>query len=103
MSVLLEISMWPMGKDESVGEYVAGSVDVIDQSGLPYQVNAMGTVLEGELDELLAVVKKCFDRMARDCNRIECLLKFDYRRGAKDRLTGKVDSVEQKLGRPLNK
>ena len=103
MSMLMEFSMWPIGKGESIGDYVAESLKVIDGCGIPYQFNAMGTVMEGELDELLDVVKKCFEHMARDCGRIECTLKFDYRHGATDRITSKVASVEKRLGRPLSK
>jgi len=103
VSTLLEFSMWPIGQGESVSEQVARSLDIIDKSGVPYRLNAMGTVMEGDYDELMAVVKQCFERMARDCNRIACTLKFDYRRGATGRLTGKVTRVEEQLGRTLNK
>lgn len=60
--VLLEFSMSPLGKGESVGEYVARSLEIIDQSGLDYRLHAMGTVVEGEWDEVFAVVKRCFER-----------------------------------------
>jgi uncharacterized protein (TIGR00106 family) len=55
--VLLEFSMSPMDKGESVGQYVARSLDIIDKSGVPYRLNPMGTVLEGEWDEVFAVVR----------------------------------------------
>jgi uncharacterized protein YqgV (UPF0045/DUF77 family) len=45
--VLLEFSMSPLGKGESVGKYVARSLDIIDKSGVDYRLNPMGTVLEG--------------------------------------------------------
>ena len=50
--VLLEFSMSPLGKGESVGKYVARSLDIIDKSGVDYRLNPMGTVLEGEWDEV---------------------------------------------------
>ncbi len=99
--VLLEFSMTPLGKGESVSQYVAKSLDIIDRSGLDYQLHAMGTILEGEWDQVFDVVKKCFEAMSRDCNRITCTIKVDYRKGAQGRLTAKVRSVEQKLGRKL--
>jgi uncharacterized protein (TIGR00106 family) len=101
MSMLLEFSMSPVGKGESVGQYVARSLDIIDRSGIPYRLNAMGTVLEGEWDEVMDVVKQCLERMSADCDRVTCSIKFDWRRGATDRLTGKVESVEKRLGRQL--
>ncbi len=101
MAMLLEFSMSPLGKGESVGPYVARSLDIIDRSGVPYRLNPMGTVLEGEFDEVMGVVRQCLDAMAQDCDRVTCVVKFDWRRGATERLTGKVASVEKRLGRTL--
>ncbi|RMH31391.1 MAG: thiamine-binding protein [Nitrospirae bacterium] len=99
--VLLEFSMTPLGKGESVGKYVARSLEIIEQSGLEYRLNPMGTVLEGEWDEVFDVVKQCFERMRKDCPRISCIIKVDYRRGHKGRLTSKIASVEKRLKRKL--
>ncbi len=101
MAVLLEFSMSPLGKGESVGDYVARSLDIIDQSGLDYRLHAMGTIIEGEIDEVLTVLKSCFETMSQDCPRITCTAKLDYRQGATGRLESKVASVEHKLGRTL--
>jgi len=102
MAMLLEFSMSPLGKGESVGEYVAGSLDIIDRSGVPYRLNPMGTVLEGEWDEVMEVVRRCLEQMSRNCDRVTCSMKFDWRKGAGGRLTAKVQSVEKRLGRRLN-
>lgn len=99
--VLLEFSMSPMDKGESVGKYVARSLEIIDKSGVDYRLNPMGTVLEGEWDRVFDVVKSCFERMSQDCNRITATIKVDYRKGHTGRLTGKVASVEKQLGRKL--
>ena len=101
MAMLLEFSMFPLGKGESVGGYVADSLDIIGRSGVPYRLNPMGTVLEGEWDAVIAVVKRCLDRMAADCDRVTCTMKFDWRRGATGRLQSKIASVEKRLGRKL--
>ncbi|GMV50443.1 MAG: hypothetical protein NBKEAIPA_01146 [Nitrospirae bacterium] len=101
--VLLEFSMSPLGKGESVGKYVARSLDIIDKSGVAYRLNPMGTVLEGEWDEVFAVVQQCYARMKKDCNRISCSIKVDYRKGAKGRIEGKVASVESRLKRKLKR
>lgn len=97
--VLLEFSMSPLGKGESVGKYVARSLDLIDKSGVPYRLNPMGTVLEGEWDEVFEVVRACYVRMKRDSNRISCTIKVDYRKGHAGRLSSKVASVERRLKR----
>ncbi|NLX13788.1 MAG: MTH1187 family thiamine-binding protein [Phycisphaerales bacterium] len=101
MSMLLEFSMFPTDQGESVGDYVARSLEIIEASGLPYRLNPMGTVIEGEWDELLAVVKKCYERMAADCNRLSCSIKIDWRRNKSNQLTAKIESVEKRLGRKL--
>ena len=99
--VLLEFSMSPLGKGESVGKYVARSLDIIDTSGVAYRLNPMGTVLEGEWDDVFRVVRKCYERMRKDCNRISCTIKVDYRKGHTGRLEGKVASVEKRLKRRM--
>ena len=99
--VLLEFSMSPLGKGESVSKYVSRSLDIIDKSGVDYRLNPMGTVLEGEWDEVLGVVKQCYERMKKDCPRISCVMKVDYRQDHKGRLSGKVASVEKQLKRKL--
>ncbi len=99
--VLLEFSMSPLGKGESVGHYVARSLDIIDRSGLSYRLNPMGTVLEGEWDDVFRVVRKCYERMKKDCNRISCTIKVDYRKGHEGRLESKVASVERHLKRKI--
>ena len=101
--VVLEFSMIPLDKGESFSPFVARSLDIIDRSGLDYRCHAMGTVIEGEYDEVMDVVRRCFQTMSADCGRIECSIKLDYRQGAQGRLAGKVSSVEQKLGRPIKK
>lgn len=99
--VLLEFSMSPLGKGESVGKYVARSLDIIDKSGINYRLNPMGTVLEGEWDDVMRVVTRCFQRMKRDCRRISCSIKIDYRKGHSGRLSSKVASVERRLKRKV--
>ncbi len=93
--------MSPLGKGESVGKYVARSLDIIDKSGVDYRLNPMGTVLEGEWDDVFRVVRQCYARMKRDCGRISCTIKVDYRKGHSGRLSGKVASVEQRLKRKV--
>lgn len=101
--VLLEFSISPLGQGESVSHYVARSLEIIEASGLDYQLHAMGTIVEGEIDQVLAVMRQCFEAMAADCDRVSCTAKLDYRRGYSGRLKSKVASVEEKLGHSLKK
>ena len=100
--VLLEFSMAPHGQGESVSAYVARILDVIDRSGVPYQLTPMGTILEGEWDDVMGVVSACFRELESDCSRIGVNLKVDYRQGPAGRLKAKVERVEQRLGRKLH-
>lgn len=101
MALLLEFSMSPFDKGESLSKYVARSLEIVDRSGLPYRLNPMGTVLEGEWDECMAVVRKCYERMSRDCNRISCSIKIDYRKGRTGQLESKIAKVQQIVGKKL--
>ncbi|HVO07201.1 MAG TPA: MTH1187 family thiamine-binding protein [Burkholderiaceae bacterium] len=99
--VLLEFAMAPAGQGESVSAHVARVLDVIDRSGVPYQLTPMGTILEGDWDRVIDVVTACFRELERDCPRIGVNLKVDYRRGTESRLRSKIASVESRLGRKL--
>jgi len=103
MSLLLELSMAPLGKGESVTQDVAKIMDVIDKSGIRYKLGPMGTCLEGEWDEIMDVVKECFQTMKKDHHRIMVSIKADYREGKSGRIQSKIESVEKELGRPLRK
>ena len=100
--VLLEFSIAPVGQGESVSAHVARVLDVIDRSGVPYQLTPMGTILEGEWAEVFGVVGACFEALKADCPRIGVHLKDDYRAGPGGRLKSKIDAVEQRLGRRLS-
>jgi len=90
-----------MDKGESVSDYVSRSLQIISESGVDYRLNPMGTVLEGEWDEVMTVVKRCYETMRFDCKRITCSVKIDYREGKEGRLTSKIASIEDKLGKKL--
>lgn len=95
--ILLEFSMTPLGKGESVSRYVARSVEIVAASGLDYRLHAMGTIIEGEWDDVMAVVTKCYEAMSADCDRVTCSIKVDARKGAAGRLASKVQSVQDKI------
>jgi uncharacterized protein (TIGR00106 family) len=99
--VLAEFSIWPMDKGESVGEYVARCLDLIDRSGLPYKLGPLGTCIEGEWGQVMGVITQCYRALEADCNRITCSVKIDARKGSQDPLTSKVESVQRRVGRAL--
>ena len=101
--VLLEMSITPLGKGESVSQYVAECVELVEQSGLDYELHAMGTIVEGELEQVLDLMRRCIEQVATHSDRVTCAAKLDFRRGHSGRLSSKVTSVEQQLGRPVRK
>ena len=100
--VLLEFSMYPTDKGESVSKEVARSLEIIDASGLPYKLGPMGTCLEGEWDEVMDVVRRCHERMSADCGRIATQIKIDYRATGENRLQAKIDRLKERTGRDLS-
>jgi uncharacterized protein (TIGR00106 family) len=98
--VLVAISISPSGGDETggVSDAVADAVRVIRDSGLPHETNAMFTNIEGEWDEVMAVVKAAVLRVAETSPRVGLVLKADLRRGFETgQLTAKVERVEERL------
>ncbi|MBD3225841.1 MAG: MTH1187 family thiamine-binding protein [Caldithrix sp.] len=101
--VLLEFSMSPLDKGISLSPYVARILDIIDKSGIDYRLNAMGTILEGEYDKVMSVVRQCFFALQEDCKRISISIKMDYRDGKESRLDSKIKTVESAVGKTLKK
>ena len=94
MSTLIDFSIFPVGKGESVSPYVARVVKIIRDSGLQYQLGSMGTTVEGEWDDLMDVVTCCFKELKKDCARIYMSAKIDYRESGSNRIVSKVQSVD---------
>jgi uncharacterized protein (TIGR00106 family) len=101
--MLASFSVFPIGKGESLSQYVSQIIDIVDQSGLEYRLNPMGTVVEGEWDEVLALVKECHLKMRQSSTRVITTISIDDRGGARDRIKGKIESVEHQLGREIKK
>jgi uncharacterized protein (TIGR00106 family) len=100
--MLLEFSTFPAGQ-ESMAKSVAKIIDLIDKSGLTYQTHALGTLVEGEWDEVMELVKKCHMAMREDFNRVLTRITIDDRKGYTGRITGKVEDIEDALGRKIKK
>ena len=101
--VLLEFAIAPVGQGASVSEHVARVIDLIDRSGVPYQLTPMGTILEGDWPTVMGVVSQCFELMQKDFERVSLSLKVDYRAGPAGRLNSKTETIERRLGRQLRR
>jgi len=94
--MIVAFSLSPSAGDETGGvhEAVAEAVRVVRASGLPNETNAMFTNIEGEWDEVMAVVKQAVDAVAAASPRVSLVLKADIRPGYTGELTGKLDRLE---------
>lgn len=101
--VLAEFSVVPIGKGESVSQYVAECLRIVDSSGLAYRINPMGTVVEGDYDAVMSVIRACHMRVMELCPRVITSIKVDDKRGVSGMLDAKVDSVERIIGKTLRK
>lgn len=97
--MIVAFSISPTTADEtgSVSEAVAAAVRVVRESGLPYELNSMFTNIEGEWDEVMAVVKQAVEVVSAVSPRVGLVLKADIRPGFEGQLTAKVERVERLL------
>ncbi|MFP4141838.1 MAG: MTH1187 family thiamine-binding protein [Thermoplasmata archaeon] len=101
--MLAEFSIVPLDKGVSLSDYVSEIVDKVDKSGIDYKLTPMGTVVEGEWNEVMDLISECHEEMRNYSDRIETKIIIDDRKDAKNRLSGKIESVEKKLGKEVNK
>lgn len=99
--MIVAFSVSPSGGDDTggVGDAVAEAVRVVRASGLPNETNAMFTNIEGEWDEVMAVVKQAVDVVAETSPRTSVVIKADIRPGYTGQLTAKVARVQDRLAR----
>jgi len=97
---IAEISVVPLGtKTPSVSQYVARAVKVLErEKDIKYEITAMGTIVEGDLDRILAVVKKMHEgTFGEGVARVLTTVRIDVRRDKVQGMKEKVDSLEKKL------
>ncbi len=98
--MIVAFSIAPAGPDDT-GSYaaaVAESVRIVRASGLPHETNAMFTNIEGEWDEVMAVLKRCVDAMTTSHPRVSLVVKADIRPGHTGQLESKVARIDDLLG-----
>ncbi len=99
--MLAEFSITPIGAGESVSQFVAESLRLVEKSGLDYRINPMGTVVEGEFDDVFSLIARCHKAMRKRCRRVSTIIKIDDREGVEGALNKKIASVERVLGKRL--
>lgn len=101
--MLVEFSIIPIGVGSSIGDQLAEVLKIVDASGLPYKVNPMGTVMEGEWDEIMKLIKKCHKTVMKSGERALTTISIDDRKGKPNRIDEKVKSIERRIGKSLKK
>ena len=99
--MLMELTIIPLGGKRSISADISQLVGFIGESGLPYQVTAFGTLVEGSWDQLMESAKKCHTAIRKKADRVLILIRLDDYAGRTDLLVTAVAHVEQKLGRSV--
>ena len=97
MSTILNVSIFPTDKGESVSGFVARAVKVIQDSGLAYQTGPMSTAIEGEWDEAISLLNDCYRSLEPVADRIYIQAAFDCRKGPAGRMDAKLASLKKRL------
>ncbi len=102
--MIAEFSIVPLGIGESLSESVAEVIRIVDESGLTYRTNAMGTVVEGEWESVMEVIKRCHDAALKSAPRVTSRINIDVRpEKAAGRMESKLDAVESVLNRKIKR
>ncbi|HEX6937874.1 MAG TPA: thiamine-binding protein [Longimicrobiales bacterium] len=101
--MLFSLSMFPVGASDSLVNPVADVVDEIDRAGLAYRVTGADTVIEGEWDEVIPVIRRAEERLRDKHDRVYMVLTVDDHKGGTNRLEGAVADIEKRLGRSISR
>lgn len=101
--MLVELSIIPLGGGTHLSEAIASVLEPVEASGLPYQLTPSGTCVEGEWDEVMAIVRRCHERARERSPHVFTTIRIEDEEGGRDKLTRNVASVEEKAGRRLGR
>lgn len=101
--MLVELSLIPVGGDTHSSAALARALEMVDRSGLPYQLTPSGTCIEGEWDEVMALVRQCHESMRETRPHVVTIIKIEDDAGEHGKLSRNVASVEEKMGHSLGR
>jgi uncharacterized protein (TIGR00106 family) len=96
LSVIVEFTTVPLGTSNTgLSGYVSKACQVVAESGLPYTVTPMGTIIEaGSLKEALEVVARAHEALFKaGAMRVSTAIKIDDRRDKKRHMEDKVEAL----------
>ncbi|MBH9979088.1 MTH1187 family thiamine-binding protein [Bifidobacterium sp. W8108] len=97
LNTVASVAIAPSGQGEELSTYVAQAIEVIRDSGLPNETNAMSTVIEGDLGQVMQTVEKATRVLAEQGYRTGVTLKLDIRQGKRDQIHRKVELIDEIL------
>lgn len=101
--MLFELAMIPVGTDRSMSDEIADVLRVIDESGLPYELNAAGTVIEGDWDEVMPVIHAAHQAMRQKTPHVITSIRIEDEAGETNQMRTNMTRVEEKLGKPARR
>jgi len=101
--MMVEFSVLPIGNETHVGKYVAEAVKVVHESGIEYRLTPMGTILIGEWEPVMEIVRKCHEAVRQKCDRVMTKIKIDDLKDQQRSLDDKIESIEKILGFEVRK
>lgn len=96
--MLTQVTILPIGTGEETKDLLADAAKIVAQSGLDYQLTSMSTIIEGEWDEVMVIIKKCHQQILGFSERVVTNIAIDERRGLQGRLKGNVLDIEYAVG-----
>ncbi|MEN8140318.1 MAG: MTH1187 family thiamine-binding protein [Thermodesulfobacteriota bacterium] len=96
---ILQLTIIPLGTaTTSVGDHVAQVQRLLEKSGVDFQLNDMGTLIEGDIDQLLAVVRQVYDiPFNHGAQRVVTQMVIDDRRDKEVHIGDKINFVQERL------
>jgi uncharacterized protein (TIGR00106 family) len=101
--MLVELSITPIGNGTHTSDEIAGALEIIEASGLPFELTPSATCIEGEWSEVMPVIERCHEHVKARCPHLITTIKIEDDAGAKNKLRGNVASVEDKLGHAVGR
>lgn len=101
--MIAQFEIIPIGDGTSMSDLISQVINKVDASGLEYKLTSMGTIVEGEWDKVMQLIKDCHDELMQKVDRTIIHITIDDRKGKTGRIEGKIRAVEEKLGRQVHK
>ncbi len=99
--MLAHVTFTPVGTGEETKELLAKAAKLIEKSELDYQLTSLGTLLEGDWDEVMAIIRKCHDEIKGFAERVVTNIIVDDRKDLSSRLTKNALEIEYAVGNAL--